>query len=137
MIALWLARATWDYFDPHSPANLAMQVQLKMFGAAMYEYHSQTGRWPTKVDDLAQTSLPAKSHVWRQTANTIVFIWPQEFKPEPKDNGNALLAYWNGGLYNRFGWVWACWGNLRTERVKKAFCVAELKRLDPKPQAFI
>lgn len=37
----WVGRVTWDYFDPNSPANLAMQVQLKMFGSAMYEYHSR------------------------------------------------------------------------------------------------
>lgn len=63
LILLWFARGLWDYFDPNSPANLSMQVQLKLFGTALYEYHSQTNRWPDKVDDLAQTSLPARSYV--------------------------------------------------------------------------
>lgn len=93
---LWLTRLVWDYYDPNSPANASMQVQLKMFGAAMYEYHSHAGRWPTNIDDLAQTSLPTQSHVWRQTADAIVFLWPQELKPEPKDNANVLLAYSRG-----------------------------------------
>jgi hypothetical protein len=120
LVAFWLASTSWDYFDPNSPANLSMQVQLKLFGTAMYEYHFQTGRWPTKVDDLTQTSLPAQSRVWRQTANTIVFLWPQDLKPDPKDNANVLLAYWNGGLFNEFGRVWVCWGDLRAERIKES-----------------
>jgi len=120
LVFLWFSRFTWDYFDPNSPANLAMQVQLKMFGTAMYEYHFHTGRWPTTVDDLAQTSLPARSYVWRQTANTIVFLWPQDIKPEPKDNAKVLLAHWKGGLFNKFGRVWVCWGDLRTERMKES-----------------
>ena len=77
LVLLWFGRFAWDYFDPNSPANLSMQVQLKMFGTAMYEYHSHTGLWPTKIDNLAQTSLPARSPVWRQTASTIMFLWPQ------------------------------------------------------------
>lgn len=64
-ILLWVGRITWDYFDPDSPATPTMQVQLKMFGTAMYD-HSRTGHWPTSVDDLAQTSLPARSPVWRK-----------------------------------------------------------------------
>ena len=118
VLLLWMGRVAWDYFDPNSPANLAMQVQLKMFGSATYEYHSKTGHWPTKLDDFAQTSLPAQSPPWRQTANTIVFLWPEDLKPEPGGNGRVLLAYWKGGLFNRFGRVWACWGDLRTERIK-------------------
>src|ERR687887_433442 len=77
VLLLWVARTARDYFDLNSPANASMQVQLKLFGAAIYEYHSRTGHWPTEVDDLAQTSLPVQSRVLRQTANTIVFLWPQ------------------------------------------------------------
>lgn len=77
LLLLWFARIAWDYFDLNSPASASMQVQFKIFGAAVYEYHSDTGRWPTNIDDLAQTSLPAQSHVWRQTANAIVFLWPR------------------------------------------------------------
>jgi hypothetical protein len=120
LVVFWVGRFAYDYFDANSPANLAMQVQLKMFGTAMYEYHSHTGRWPTSVDDLAQTSLPAPSRVWRQTANTIVFLWPQNLKPEPKDNTHVLLAYDKGGIYNKLGRVWVCWGDLRAEHMRES-----------------
>ena len=125
---LWCGQVARDYFDQNSPANLAMQVQLKMFGNAMYEYHSKTGRWPAQLDDLAQTSLPVKSHVWRQTATTIVFLWPQNLNSEAKDNANLLLAYWNGGLYNKLGRVWVCWGDLRTEHLKYSHLRAVIAR---------
>jgi hypothetical protein len=119
-LLLWLGRFAWDYFDPNSPANLAMQDQLKMFGSAMYECHAQTGRWPTRVDDLSQTSLPTRSHVWRQTANSILFLWPQKLDSQAKNNSQVLLMHWEGGLFNSFGRVWVCWGDLRTEHVKKS-----------------
>ncbi|PYV69011.1 MAG: hypothetical protein DMG97_22250 [Acidobacteria bacterium] len=120
LVLLWLSRVAWDYFDPNSPANQAMQIQLKIFGSAMYEYHAQTGRWPTTLNDLGQTSLPARSYVWRQTAITMVFLWPQDLKPDAKDNDNVLLTYWKGGLYSKFGSVWVCWGDLRTERIRES-----------------
>src|SRR5438105_3655803 len=72
-LLLWFARFVWDYFDPTIDANQAMQIQLKVFGSAMYEYHAATKRWPTKLDDLAQTSLPKRSYIWQQTATTMVF----------------------------------------------------------------
>jgi len=41
-LLLWFARFVWDYFDPTSDANQSMQIQLKVFGSAMYEYHAAT-----------------------------------------------------------------------------------------------
>ena len=58
------------------------------------------GGGPVNLDDLAKTSLPAKSYVWRETASTIVFCW-------------------KGGLFNRLGRVWVCWGDLRTEHMRE------------------
>ena len=129
LVFLWCGQVAWDYFDTNSPANLAMQVQLKLFGNAMYEYRGRTGHWPTKLDDLAQTSLPAKSYVWRQTATTIVFLWPQNLNSEAKDNAHVLLAYWNGGLYNKLGRVWVCWGDLRTEHLKHSLLRKAIARM--------
>jgi hypothetical protein len=105
-----------------------MQLQLKLFGSAMYEYHGATGRWPTKVDDLAQTSLPQRSYVWRGTATSFVFLWPQDLKPDPKDNPDVLLAYARGGLFNRLGRVWVCWGDLRTEHMREQDLHARLPK---------
>lgn len=116
---LWLGHFAWDYFDSNSPAHLSMQVQLKLFGAAIYEFHANTGRWPANLDDLAKTSLPEKSYVRRQTATAMVFLWPQDLKANPQDNANVLLAYWNGGWFNRLGRVWFCWGGLRTEHMRE------------------
>jgi len=45
-----LAGLVWDYFDPHSIAHQSMQFDLKLYGSAMYEYHSATGRWPASLD---------------------------------------------------------------------------------------
>jgi hypothetical protein len=64
-LLLWFVRLTWDYFDPGSVAHVAMQYQLKLFGSETYECHSATGRWPASLDDLAQTSLPQRSRVWK------------------------------------------------------------------------
>src|SRR5216684_7142657 len=86
LVLLWIAGFVWDYFDPGSVAHQAMQNQLRLFGSAIYEYHSVSERWPTSLDDLAQTSLPRRGYVWRQTASTIVFLWPKDLKPDPKDN---------------------------------------------------
>jgi hypothetical protein len=97
-----------------------MRYQWKLFGSAMYEYHSATGRWPARLDDLAQTSLPQQSRLWRQSAQPIVFLWPQNLKPDPKDNANVLLAYHAGGLFNKLGRVWVCWGDLRTEHLRES-----------------
>ncbi|SRR5260370_40310949 len=119
LLLLWFSRLVWDYFDLTSPANQAMQIQLKLFGAAMYEYHSRTGRWPAKLDDLAQTSLPRRNYIWQQTASTMVFLWSQDLKPDPKDNADVLLAYDRGGLFNKLGQVWVCWGDLRTGRIRE------------------
>jgi hypothetical protein len=127
IVLCWLGRVTYDYFDPNGPANLAMQAQLKMFGNAIYEYHSRLARWPSTIDDFAQTSVPMRSHGWRQTANTIVFLWRQDLKPKPEDNSGVLLAYWRGGLYNRFGRVWVCWGDLHTEHLKQSELTSALR----------
>jgi hypothetical protein len=127
-VLLWCARFAWDYYDSGSIAHQSMQIQLQLFGSAMYEYHAATGRWPSNLDDLARTSLPVKSYVWRQTATAIVFLWPQDLKPDPKDNSGVLLAYWKGGLFNEMGRVWVCWGDLRTEHMLESELRARLSR---------
>ncbi|HET8549447.1 MAG TPA: hypothetical protein VFL57_15650 [Bryobacteraceae bacterium] len=115
---VWLARVVWDYFDYRSVPHQTIQVQLKLFGAAMYEYHAATGRWPASLDDLARTSLRQRSYVWRQTASTFVFLWPENLKADPKDNSDVLLAYDRGSLFSKLGRVWVCWGDLRTEHMR-------------------
>src|SRR5947209_11934675 len=108
---LWFARFVWDYFDPTSVANQAMQIQLKLFGSAMYEYHTATKRWPTKLDDLAQTSLPKRSYIWQQTATTMVFL-RLHLNPDAKHNADVLLTYDRGWQYDKRVRVWVRRGDL-------------------------
>src|SRR5881227_3280043 len=75
-LLLWFARFVWDYFDPTSDANQAMQIQLKVFGSAMSKY-----------------------------------------------NADVLLTYDRGGLSDKLGRVWVCWGDLRTERLRPSTCL--------------
>src|SRR5690242_9922226 len=114
---LRLGQLAWAYYDPHSIAHESMQVQLKLFGSAVYEFHSATGRWPSRLNALAQTSLPARRYVWLQSASSRGRLWPQNLDPDPARNAGVLLAYCRGGLSNSLGRVWVCWGDLRTARL--------------------
>src|SRR5689334_3835130 len=127
-VLLWCAGVAGDYFDSGSPAHQAMQYQLKLFGSAMYEYHAASGRWPARLEDLAQTSLALQSRVWRESARTMVFLWPQNLQTDPKSNAGVLLAYYPVGLFNRLGRVWVCWGDLRTEHMREQDLRAHLRK---------
>jgi hypothetical protein len=100
-------------------ANSSIQLHLRLLGSSVYEYHAKTGQWPTRIDDLAQTSV-AQGRYWRWQLEkeVVVMIWPKELRPNPKDNGSVVLAYHNKGLLAEFGRVWVCWGDLRTEYIK-------------------
>ena len=126
ILFIWSGKIVWDFFDTTSVPHQTIQLQLKLFGEAMYEFHSTTGRWPAKLDDLQRTSLPARSYVWRQTAETFTLLWPQDLKPDPKDNANVLLAYESGSLMSRLGRIWVCWGDLRSELLRKPDLQAKL-----------
>jgi hypothetical protein len=95
----------------------------------VYEYHANTGHWPSQTDDLAKTSLPKKFRYWKQSLDgeTIVVVWHKDLKADPKDNAGLILAYHNKGLYARLGRVWVCWGDLRTEYLKIEDLQARLK----------
>lgn len=128
VVLVWCGGVASDYFDPNSIPHIAMRTQLQLFGEAIYEYHSSTGRWPTKLDDLQSTSLPAKSPVWRQSAIPLVLLWPQDLKADPRENAGVLLAYHEGGLFNKLGRVWVCFGDLRTERMAEQELKSRLRR---------
>ncbi len=40
------------------------QNYLRLYGSSIYEYHALTGKWPSKIDDLAKTSLSVKYPHW-------------------------------------------------------------------------
>ena len=101
-------------------AHQVIRIWLEHFGSSIYEYYSQSGRWPSQTDDLAKTSLPQLCRYWKQTLGdeSIVVVWHKNLKAEPKDNAGLILACHNKGLYARLGRVWVCWGDLRTGYIK-------------------
>ena len=110
----------FDYFDRGSIPHQAIQLHLRLVASSIYEFHTNTGRWPERAEDLAATSLPLRSPYWKQMLDQgiIVVVWPKDLKPDPKDNAGRVLTYDHGGLFARLGRVWVCWGDLRTEYVK-------------------
>jgi hypothetical protein len=109
------------YFDDSDVAHQAIQVWLRLYGDAIYEYQSITGKSPSKIDDLGRTKLPQRLRYWKQMLDdgTIVIVWHKNLKPDPKVNAGLILAYHNKGLYAQLGRVWVCWGDLRTEYIKR------------------
>ena len=120
-VAALLIGMVFDYFDRGSIPHQAIQLHLRLVGSSIYEFHTNTGRWPERAEDLARTSLPLRSPYWKQLLDRgiIVVVWPKDLRPNPKDNEGRVLTYDNGGgLFARLGRVWVCWGDLRTEYVK-------------------
>ena len=118
-LAAQITGMVMDYFNHDSIPHQAIRLHLRLVCAGIYEYHSKTGRWPTRFDDLAETSLAQKVPNWRMVEpQTIVVLWRDDLKPDPKDNAAVILAYYNKGLFSRLGRMWVCWGDLRTEYLK-------------------
>ena len=112
-------------------AHVAVRLHLELFGSSIYEYHATTGKWPTQIDDLATTSLPATSPHWRSwfDYDAMVIVWHKTLNPDPKDNAGHILAYHNKGLIAEQGQSWVCWGDLRTEYIKTEDLRAYLNNL--------
>jgi hypothetical protein len=118
------------YFDHNDLAHQAIQVWLRRYADAIYEYRSTIGRCPSHPDDLAKTSLPKRFPYWKQVLDdgTIVIVWRKRLRPDPKDNAGLTLAYHNKGLYAQLGRVWVCWGDLRTEYIRREDLQDRLQR---------
>jgi hypothetical protein len=97
-------------------ADTADKLHLKLIAESIYEYQAMKGRWPCCAEDLQETSLPLKApyDVGLVKNGPFVVVWPQDLDMDPKKNGRRLLVYTLGGPA-RDGWVWVCWGDLRTE----------------------
>ena len=100
-------------------ADESLKYELNALGQSIYEYHAATGQWPSTPDDLARTSLPLRLRYWRSGLEngSIVIVWHDSLKPEPRDNSGVVLAYHNRGLRAWLGHQWVCWGDLRTEYI--------------------
>ena len=108
----------YSFYHIKDMSDQSTQNYLRLYASSIYEYHALTGQWPSKIDDLARTSLPLQNpHWWKAQLDTEadVIVWPKDMKPDPKDNGRILLAYHNKGLDAEMGRMWVCWGDLRTE----------------------
>ncbi len=116
-VALIVTSTVYNCYDVKEMTDLSQQIYLRLYGECIYEYHALTGKWPTKTDDLAQTSLPVKYPTWwkiQLDSEADVIIWPNDLKPDLKDNGHVVLCYHNKGLDAEQGRMWVCWGDLRT-----------------------
>ena len=123
-----VALVFWHYFSRHSIPHEAIRLHLKLTASSIYEFHTGTGRWPTSADDLASTSLPQRSPYWRTLIEngSVAVVWRSDLKPDPKDNASLVMTYSNAGLFSKLGWVWVCWGDLRTEYVREEELRAKL-----------
>jgi hypothetical protein len=128
-VALAIVLPIVQYFDRSDVSHQSIQIWLKIYGDGMYEYHTKTGQWPSRIEDFAKTSLPVRFRYWKEMLDTqtIVIVWHKKFKADPKDNGGLILAYHNKGLYSQLGRTWVCWGDLRTEYIKTEDLRARLR----------
>jgi hypothetical protein len=109
-------------------ANSSTELHLGLLGSSIYEYHATTRQWPTRIDDLSQTSLTQNPHwKWELENGVYVIVWPKDLKPDSKDNADVILAYHNKGLLAELGRKWVCWGDLRTEYIKTKDLRAKLE----------
>jgi hypothetical protein len=118
-VAVTVAMLFYNYAGISHMAHENVRVYVYLYGTSIYEYHARTGRWPTRIDDLAETSLPLKMAHWKVQVEdeADVIVWPTDFKPNARDNAGTILAYHNKGLLVELGHTWVCWGDLRTEYI--------------------
>ena len=106
----------------------SIKFDLQKIGESIYQAHSRDGAWPTRIPDLNGTAylkMPYRKAALEQ--NVFSIVWQTDLNPNPALNRDRILAYSNGGLLARLGFVWVCRGNLRIERVGKQ----ELAALPP------
>jgi hypothetical protein len=101
-------------------ATRRIHLQLRQYGFSVYEYHSRSGDWPRRVDDLAQTSLSREVPDWGSLLRQgeYVMVWHRNLKPKPRDNAHEILVYHGRDALAGSGYVWVCWGDLHTEYLK-------------------
>ncbi len=100
-------------------AHEALQYQLQAIGQSIYEYHANTGQWPSGPGDIEKTSFGLRLRYWEPALRngSIVIVWHNNLQANPRDNANLILAYHNRGLLADMGRQWVCWGDLRTEYI--------------------
>ena len=99
-------------------ATSSIKFDLQKIGESIYEARSKTGKWPKRIADLEGTEylrMPYRREALE--SGLFVVLWQQDLDTNPSANKNRILAYDNGSLLSRLGWVWACRGDLSTQRL--------------------
>ena len=127
-IATGIAAAIAFAYGQVSVATESIRFDLQSIGRSVYEAHSKSGKWPTRIDDLNDTEylkMPYRKTMLGYGA--FVVVWQDDLASEPAANRDRVLAYHDRGLLSRFGSVWVCRGDLRTERMSRDALGAYLK----------
>jgi hypothetical protein len=101
-----------------SVAADSIRFDLTKIGQSIYEAHTRSGHWPSQVSDIEGTAylrMPYRKAALEDGLFKVV--WHTDLDTNPSLNRNRVLAYSNGGLLARVGLVWACYGDLRVERI--------------------
>lgn len=101
-------------------AAKSIEFDLIKIGASIYEAHRKTGHWPAEIGDLAGTQylmMPYRRELLEE--GDFVIVWQQDLDLTPSANAKRVLAYDNRSIFARFGWVWACRGDLRIGRLDR------------------
>jgi hypothetical protein len=96
----------------------SIKFDLQKIGESVYEAHSKTGKWPASVSELEGTEylkMPYRREALEK--GLFVVVWQDDLDTNPDANKHRILAYDNGSLFSRLGWVWVCRGDLSISRV--------------------
>lgn len=96
----------------------SIKFDLQKIGESVYEAHSKTGQWPASINDLEGTEylrMPYRRDALDK--GLFVVVWQKDLDVNPQANKRRVLAYDNGSMFSRLGWVWACRGDLTIERI--------------------
>jgi hypothetical protein len=86
-------------------------LHVGLIGAAVYEHHERTGRWPASPSDLATTTLPPLD-VQLVADGHYAVTWPDEsWAAEPEANGDRVLVRAPHHLTRPWR-AWTCRGDL-------------------------
>lgn len=96
----------------------SIHFDLRKIGDSVYQAHARTGRWPAGISDLEGTaylSMPYRKGFLEN--GHFVIIWHQDLDPNPAANRDRILAYDNGSLFSKLGWISVCRGDLTIQRM--------------------
>jgi hypothetical protein len=113
------------FFGMYGVASDSIQFDLRIIGESIYEAQAKSGKWPAQIADLEGTAyLRMPYRKGQLERGTLVVVWQEDLDPKPAANRDRVLAYSNGGLLPWLGLVWACRGDLRTERLTRGEILA-------------